>query len=231
MKKAEQRSNWFFVDEAGDPNFYAGRSKRLIVGEDGCSRTLILGFIRVHDPQSLRSKVSDARVEVASDPYLKAIPSVTKSLAYFHAKDDCPEVRKIVFDLIKKMDFGAQFIVARKREHIFQNKYSGSQSKFYDDLVRMLFRNQLHLATNNNIVFARRGNSTRQQQLRAAVELSVKDFRSRCKNPDDTSVSVTTSQPAQEEVLQVPIISIGPFNVLSNAEKCGISNICGKKSS
>jgi hypothetical protein len=203
MQQADLKPCWFFVDEAGDPNFYAKRSKRLIVGEEGCSRTLILGFVRAADPQQLRSKLSDVRVEIAGSKYLRDIPSISKSLAQFHAKDDCAEVRKMVFEVIERMDFAAQFIVARKREHIFQNKYDGKCSAFYDDLIRMLFRGQLHLATENHIVFARRGNRARQHQLRSAVELSIRDFERNYHNSDETTVNVNTSQPAQEPVLQV----------------------------
>jgi hypothetical protein len=135
MKQAEEKPRWYFVDEAGDPAFYAKGSRKVIVGEEGCSRTLILGFIRTLDPQQIRSKLAEVRLAVSTDRYLNDIPSVKKSLIYFHAKDDCAEVRKLVFDALDKMDFHAQFIVARKRETLFRTKYGSSQAKFYDDLV------------------------------------------------------------------------------------------------
>jgi hypothetical protein len=203
MKKAEEKPRWFFVDEAGDPNFYAKRSKQLIVGQEGCSKTLILGFVRTYDPQQMRSKLADARIALAADRYLVDIPSIKKSLVHFHAKDDCPEVRKLVFDAIDKMDFRAQVIVARKIENIFRTKHNGSQGDFYDHLVKLLFRNQLHLATDNHITFARRGNRARQHQLRSAVDGSVAEFHSKYKNADQTVIAVDTNQPAQEPVLQV----------------------------
>lgn len=203
MQQAEEKPRWYFVDEAGDPTFYAKRSKRVIVGEEGCSRTLILGFIRTHDPQQIRGKLAEVRLAVAGDRYLKDIPSVKKSLLYFHAKDDCAEVRKLVFDVLDKMNFHAQFIVARKRESLFRTKYASSQIKFYDDLVSKLFKNQLHLAHENTIAFARRAKKARQQALRAAVEKGAQDFRTSFKHEALTKIVVETSQPIQEPALQV----------------------------
>lgn len=175
MQQAEEKPRWYFVDEAGDPVFYAKRSKRVIVGEEGCSQTLILGFIRTYDPQQIRSKLAEVRLAVSSDRYLKDIPSVSKSLLHFHAKDDCPEVRKLVFDALDKMDFHAQVVVARKRESLFRTKYASSELKFYDDLITKLFKNQLHLATQNSITFARRGSKARQHALRTAVEKGAEE--------------------------------------------------------
>ena len=169
MKQPEDAQRSFFVDEAGDPAFYEKRSKRVIVGEPGCSKTFSLGFLRTCEPQQIRSKLAEVRLAVSNDRYLQDIPSVKKSLIYFHAKDDCPEVRKLVFDALDKTSFHAQVIVGRKLEPLFRSKYNGSQDEFYDDLVGKLFYSQLHLAAENIITFARRGTRPRQHALRAAV--------------------------------------------------------------
>jgi nicotinamide mononucleotide adenylyltransferase len=202
VKKAEEKPRWFFVDEAGDPVFY-GKGKRIIVGSDGCSRTFSVGFIRTYDPQSLRSKLADVRLEVLNERYFAAIPSVQKSLRAFHAKDDCPEVRKLVFTALEKMDFGVQVIVGRKQEYRFRCSHDGSQDKFYDDLVGRLFHTQMHLSHQNTIVFATRGNKPRQRALRAAVQTSAEKFRAKYNNATTTEIDVQTSQPAQEPALQV----------------------------
>jgi hypothetical protein len=202
MQEPEEKPRWHFVDEAGDPAFYAKRSKRIIVGEEGCSRTLILGFIRTRDPQQIRSKLAEVRLAVSADRYLRDIPSVKKSLIYFHAKDDCVEVRKLVFDALDKMDFHAQVIVARKLPTLFRTKYRSSQIEFYDDLVTKLFKNQLHLATENYITFARRGKKARQNALRQAVEKAAEVFRKTFQHDTVTKIIVETSQPVQESALQ-----------------------------
>ncbi|MGH9521618.1 MAG: DUF3800 domain-containing protein [Terriglobales bacterium] len=201
MQGAEDKPRWYFVDEAGDPAFY-GKGKEIIVGREGCSRVFSVGFLRTHDPQLIRSKLADVRLEVLGDRYLKAVPSIQKSLRAFHAKDDCPEVRKLVFGAVEKMDFAVQVIVGRKVEYRFRGTHGGSQDRFYDDLVGRLFERQLHLSVKNTIVFATRGNKTRQHALRTAVEAGVQKFRRSYGEVPVTSVQVLTSQPAQEPVLQ-----------------------------
>lgn len=201
MQGPEEKPRWYFVDEAGDPAFY-GKGKKIIVGEEGCSRVFSVGFLRTHDPQLIRSKLADVRLEVLVDRYLKAVPSVQKSLRAFHAKDDCPEVRRLVFAALEKIDFGVQVIVGRKAEYRFRGTHGGSQDQFYDDLVGRLFQRQLHLSVQNTIVFATRGNKTRQHALRAAVEAGADRFRQAYEGAAVTAVEVLTSQPAQEPALQ-----------------------------
>jgi hypothetical protein len=173
MKQAEERPRWFFVDEAGDPAFFA-KGKKLIVGNDGCSRTLSIGFLRTYDPQAIRDKLAEVRLQISNDRYFKDIPSIAKTLKAFHAKDDVPEVRKLVYEALDKLEFGVQVIVGRKHVQLFTTKHRGSPDLFYDDLVSNLFSRQLHLSKENTIVFARRGNKTRQHSLRAAVERGLR---------------------------------------------------------
>lgn len=101
------------------------------------------------------------------------------------------------------MDLAAQVMVARKVESLYRTKYNSSQGAFYDDLVTKLFKNQLHLATENTITFARRGKKARQHALRTAVERGVLEFRKRTKaEVSTTKIAVHTSQPIQEPALQ-----------------------------
>lgn len=201
MKQAEDKPRWYYVDEAGDPNFY-GKGMNIIVGTEGCSLTFSLGFLRTYDPQAIRSKLADVRLEVLTDRYLKDIPSIVKSQRAFHAKDDCPEVRKLVYSALEKMDFGVQVVVARKEEKMFREIHKKSQDHFYNFLVSNLFSRQLHLSTENTIVFARRGNKSKQFALRHAVERGTEKFRKKHSAASLTKVIIETSQPAQEPVLQ-----------------------------
>lgn len=201
MKQAEDKPRWYYVDESGDPNFY-GKGKKFIVGTEGCSLTFSLGFLRTYDPQAIRSKLADVRLEVLADRYLKDIPSIIKSQRAFHAKDDCPEVRKLVYSALEKMDFAVQVVVARKREQMFRDIHKNSPDRFYNFLVSNLFARQLHLSAENTIVFARRSNKTKQFSLRHAVETGVEKFRKKYSGASLTKVDIETSQPAQEPVLQ-----------------------------
>jgi hypothetical protein len=89
MRPIIDKERWYFVDEAGDPNFY-GKGKKVIVGTEGCSRVFLLGYFRVCDPQLVRARLAEVRLAISNDRYLTPIPSVQKSVVGFHATDDCP---------------------------------------------------------------------------------------------------------------------------------------------
>ena len=101
---------WYFVDESGDVVFYDRRGN-LIVGQGGCSPILTLGFVETMDPKPIRRALTDLRAQIAADKYLQAIPSIEKTNRAFHAKDDAPEVRYLVYQCLSKLDFRAQFVV------------------------------------------------------------------------------------------------------------------------
>ena len=201
MKQVQDEHRFFYVDETGDPGFY-GKGKRLIVGNEGCSRTFGVGFLRTPNPDVLRQRLLALRAEVATDRYLKDIPSIKKTLVSFHAKDDCPEVRRLVFGCLDKLDFAIQVVVARKVESIFIGRHGRSQDAFYNDLTSRLFERQLHLAHRNTILFARRGNKAQQHALRGAVEAGVVAFRQKYPGAAATTVDIETAYCADEPLLQ-----------------------------
>jgi hypothetical protein len=135
--------NYFFVDEAGDPTFYNKHGIN-IVGNEGCSKILLLGLVKSDNPKPLRKAISKLKNQIKYDEYLKDIPSIKKTIKAFHAKDDCPEVREKFYKIIKDLDFKAEFIVARKLESIFRKRHKSDPNLFYDDLISKLFENKLH---------------------------------------------------------------------------------------
>jgi len=175
MKKAKDCHSYFFVDESGDPTFYDKRGN-LIVGDEGCSDILILGFIETPNPHSLRQAILKLQTEVINDEYLQKIPSLKKTAVSFHANKDASEVRYLFYKLIKELDFKAQFIVARKIEKVFRNNFGADEKKFYDHLISKLFRNVLHRHHHNYIYFSERGSRTRQKPLEDAIKQSKEWF-------------------------------------------------------
>jgi hypothetical protein len=175
MKGVAVGDSYFFVDESGDSTFYDARGK-FIVGEEGCSPILILGFIETQKPHEIRQAVLRAQRSIISDPYLLKVPSISKTGIALHAKDDVPEVRYIFYKEIKSLPFKAQFIVARKIERIFKNDHQSDETKFYDDLVARLFQNMLHRFEHNHIVFSTRGSRTRRQPLEEAIKKAKARF-------------------------------------------------------
>jgi hypothetical protein len=202
MKEGREGINYFFVDEAGDSVFY-DRYGDFIVGKEGCSRILILGVFRIADPKPIREKLSATRKQIAQDQYLKGIPSMAKSLVAFHATDDCPEVRQLVFKAIAGMNIKAKIYVARKIENVFRRKYHAKENLFYDDLVTRLFEDQLHLAAHNKIYFAVRGAKTRQKPMEEAIRLGVEKFENKWSKKVQSKVEIQAQTPSGEPCLQV----------------------------
>ena len=194
MQEPAEGSIYYFVDESGDPIFY-NKNGVLIVGSEGCSSILIMGFIETTDPNSLRRILTDLRKELVGDPYLSGIPSMEKTKSIFHAKDDCPEVRQAVYRKLKGLDFRAQFIVARKIEIVFRKTFNSESAKFYDHLIVKLFENVLHRYENNRIYFAKRGSKTRQKPLEEAINNAIANFKN--KWGADFSSKVQTDVAAQ----------------------------------
>jgi hypothetical protein len=202
LQTPREGSTFFHVDESGDPTFY-GKGGDVIVGQPGCSRVFLLGFVECQQPEAILAALRELHDEIAADPYLEPIPSISKTLRAFHAKDDCPEVRMLVFRRLAALPFTVQVVVARKLEPMFRTRFQGSADRFYDDLVRRLFENRLHRYQRNVICFARRGKKERQHALRAALEAGVHVFRTKWKSSAETAIEVRTSQPEQDPLLQV----------------------------
>lgn len=202
MKEPKVGTNYFFVDEAGDPTFY-DRHGNLIVGQEGCSPVLIVGFIETQNPQALRRSVLTLQQEIVTDPYFQSFPSLQKTAIAFHAKNDAPEVRYRFFKLLATLDFKAQFVVARKVERVFRNNFHAKETLFYDHLVSILFENVLHRHEHNRLYFAKRGSRDRQIPLSEAIQTGIQRFEQKWGVSMTTDVEVQAQTPAGEPCLSV----------------------------
>ncbi|OQY28423.1 MAG: hypothetical protein B6243_12055 [Anaerolineaceae bacterium 4572_5.2] len=72
-----------------------------------------------------------------------------------------------------------------------------------DDMVMRLFKNLLHKADRNEIVFARRGTSPRYAALQQAIERAKQNFAAKWGNPGDTPTAINSAFPHQQVGLQV----------------------------
>jgi hypothetical protein len=202
VKSKTKPKQYFFVDESGDPTFY-NRYGNNIVGNDGCSKMLLIGFVRTDDPGLLREAVLKLKEEIVSDLYLQGIPSLEKTKVSFHAKDDCPEVRERFFKVIKNLDFKAEFVVARKIESLFRKRHKGREGLFYNDLVSKLFENKLHIADESFIYFAVRGNRARQEPFENAIQVAMFAFENKWKIKNESKIDVQPQSPLGEPCLQI----------------------------
>lgn len=136
-----------FLDEAGDTTFY-GKGKIPMIGSDGVSNYFLLGMLYVNQSlDELRKNIIELQKRIVNDPYLHVIPSIKKKMnasGYFlHAKDDVPEVRKMVFELIRSIDCQFDAVVGKKSYRIYEKKHNGNQAEFYADMLSHLLHNSL----------------------------------------------------------------------------------------
>lgn len=134
---------------------------------------------------------------------MEEIPSIKKTLRAFHAKDDCAEVRQAVFKVAVDLEFKAQFVVARKIERIFRNRFQHDENRFYDYLVARLFQNVLHKNQENVIYFAKRGSRKRPKPLQQALQAGIKTFEEKWQVKVESRFDVQSQSLVGEPCLQL----------------------------
>ena len=203
----------FFVDEAGDPTLFDAKG-RILVGQEGCSKTFILGKLDVEDPAALRIALENLRAHLMADPYFRRVPSMQpergKTARAFHAKDDAAEVRREVFKVLMGFDLRFYGVVRYKAallDYVQQRnerepgyRYRGDE--LYDTLVEELFRRYHPLADRLEICFAKRGNKSRTHAFRIAIEKAEARFESQYGIRRSTEVAIVASTPPEMAGLQ-----------------------------
>ena len=201
LKNAENKTTWFFVDEGGDTTFY-DRHGNYIVGNEGCSPILIMGFVSTNEPKGIRASLDSLRNKLLAEPYLQGISSLKNLQTGFHAKDDCPEVRQAFFKLIASLNIKSQIVVARKNLHVFK-LFKGNTNALYDHLITVLFKDKLHTSAENRIYFAVRGNRKRQEPLEKAIHKSKEAFEEKWGTKIENQTKVFAQTPSDKPCLQI----------------------------
>lgn len=203
----------YFVDEAGDPVLFAGK-RRVLVGNNGCSKYFIVGKLDVEDPEGLSVKLEALRSELLADPYFKRVPSFQpewkKTSDMFHAKDDVPEVRQAVFKLLREADLRFYAVVRDKSAlvkavHVRNAQEPGyryNQDEQYDSLISYLFRHFHATADETRVCFARRGQKDRTAALQSAIEKAKGEFQLLYGLPMPGKFEVTVDTPKGNAGLQ-----------------------------
>lgn len=203
----------YFVDEHGDGTLF-DRKGRVIVGTEGCSTHFALGVLDVPDPTGLSSALDALRKTILADPYFRGVESLKperqKTAVAFHAKDDIPEARMLVFQLLAQQDVRFQAVIRDKRSIVAHVRSLNAQSdrfryttnRLYDEMVKRLFKNRLHKADGYRICFASRGRSDRTAALKAALEGARANFRKAWGIDADAPIEVTSVAAAASAPLQ-----------------------------
>ena len=177
----------YFVDEAGDGTLF-DRKGGILVGASGCSRYFIVGLLQAQDTRRLHEDLERVRAELLADPYFAGVPSMQrerrKTALAFHAKDDLPEVRRVVFQTLLTHEVSFFAVIRDKAEVLnyvrLRNErepgYRYHPNHLYDFTVSRLFKDRLHKADQYRITFARRGGSDRSAAFCEAIAIARQRF-------------------------------------------------------
>lgn len=208
IEKKNKIATHRFLDEAGDTTFY-GKGQSNIIGSNGVSNCFILGSVKFREPlEPLRNRIKELQNQIIADPYFQ-VPSVNKKQKgagyYLHATDDLPEVRKLFFDFIKKIDCSFEAIVATKSIERFETKYKGKEEYFYADLLSHLLKNKLTAKEERLVLnISARGKSTKNQNLELALaKAKQRHSNKKTKTVITTNVVFNINYPTIDPLLSV----------------------------
>ena len=195
------KKSYYYFDEAGEPQILGHRGVNL-VAKGTASKVFMVGYLETSSPKTFTRQLNNLRCELASDEYLKDIPSFHHSLEMFHANKDCSEVREKVFKLLKQQDFSYYCIVARKNEDLFRKKFNMSQKSLYKYLVSKLLENRLHLYKNIDLYFSSMGSVVRQAGMQQAVDAAILAYNEKNKTENTSNIRVLIQQSSEIPLLQ-----------------------------
>ncbi len=216
MRNMPPDKRHYFIDEAGDGVLFNKRG-RVIVGAEGNSRFFILGLLHVIDPSSLDDELKALRKRVLSDLYFAGVPSLQperrKTALAFHAKDDLPEIRKMVFDLLNRTSGLRFYALVRDKQSVLAEVRESEREKrtpnyryhpndLYEGMVPRLLRNRLHKADEIDVVFSQRGKKPRTKALTQAIERARKNFYRKHKISSNSQVNIHVGSPERYGGLQ-----------------------------
>lgn len=160
----------FFIDESGDPHFYA-RGKRPLWTEQTFEPILMLGMVVVENRAELREKIVEFRNRLLTDALFNSIPSMSKPHWFLHASKDHGDVRLKFFEFLREQeDIKFYGIIGRKIPEIFHNKHNGNAAEFYFDLLNKLLSRYKFEDKDKNLLFLSERQSNTMDRFVKAVE-------------------------------------------------------------
>ena len=177
----------YYVDEAGDGVLFGPMGGDLL-SKGEARRYFMLGFVEYNAPHQIEQELSDLRQRLKCDPLFSSIasldPARKKTALFFHAKDDHPEIRLKVFEVIRSFDFKFSAVIKDMKSvksyvenrNRFDSEYRYNPDELYDYTVRLLFKQRIHKADSYEIIFSRRGPSDRTLALQNQLEKLRADY-------------------------------------------------------
>lgn len=185
-----KKTIYCFIDESGDPSFYA-KKKKLLVGTEGFQPLLILGLTVIENKTEIRKAILDFQQSIKSDPLYSTLPCVLNPKGwYLHARADQLEIRAKFTEFLRERDGYKTFIVlGRKRLTTFHKRHNAVESEFYFDMVYHLLKDRLNdESCEYKIFLSARGAST-QERLKTAIDKALERDNNRRKAPKTIAYS------------------------------------------
>jgi hypothetical protein len=176
---------YFFIDESGDPNFYA-RRKRPLWTEPTFEPILMLGMTVVENRRALREAISKFQKQISDDVLFNSIHSVNQPNWFLHASKDHVDTRLKFIEFLRAQEgFKCYIAIGRKLPEIFHSKHNGKASEFYFDLLNKLLTLFPFEDEKEHILFLSQKQSSTEDKFIAAVDKALK---SQSKRMTDTHI-------------------------------------------
>lgn len=204
----------YYVDEAGDGVLFGPRGRNRLQ-DAAAPQYFMLGMVQCAAEAEAISQLAELRAALSKNPLYASIhslkPEAGKTHRTFHAKDDHPEIRSKVFELLISLDFKFYAVIKdmRKvaeyvqRRNQMDSTYRYHPNELYDLTVRMLFHQRLHKDEHCRVVFARRGNSDRTAALRAQLEHTRQEYLAKRAITSTTTLEILPAHPWEQPGVQV----------------------------
>ncbi len=174
--------SYFFIDESGDPNFFANRHK-LLIGTPGYQPLLLMGMIQTQNRRVLRKAMVDLKSEIENDPLYNKLHSV-KPGWYIHAIEDHPDIRTKVVTTIRNLDgFRTFIVIGRKALYRFERTHKSNPTEFYHDLLYHLLKDRLNSEEEFYQIYLAQRQKTRMENFEDATKRAIERDNKRRKNP------------------------------------------------
>lgn len=177
---------YLFIDESGDPAFYATGNK-CIVGKEGFKPMLMIGMIKLEDKKRIRNAILAFMNDLKNDPLYNTLPCINNPKGwYLHASYDNIEVQVKFIDFIRKLE-GFKFfcIIGRKRLDVFHKRHNKNESEFYFDLISHLLKNRLNDENTFYQVLLSARTKTTQGKLKDSIDKALRRDNERRKKPKE----------------------------------------------
>jgi hypothetical protein len=175
---------YLFIDESGDPSFYASGNK-CIVGTEGFKPLLLIGLVKLEDKKIIRKAILQFIEEIKNDPLYNSLPCVIAPKGwYLHASYDNLEIRTKFVEFLRKLK-GFEFycVIGRKRLDVFHNRHNRSETEFYFDLITHLIESRLDKEDTSYQVLLSARNKNTQHKLVEAIDNALKSDNIRRESP------------------------------------------------